>query len=159
MQTDEPPFIKNKFAQLVVGVMCADYPHAWPHVWAQLLGLLPNGPVAIDLFLRVLNTVHEEVVSAEGSGHDPQLAARIKDAMRAGCLPQLVEAWHSILQLHESAEALCAACLHTIHLYISWIDIGLVTSPLIMQRLLAFVRVAALHEGACICLNEPKPTP
>tara|TARA_B100000768_G_scaffold139167_1_gene130423 strand:+ start:118 stop:327 length:210 start_codon:yes stop_codon:yes gene_type:complete len=44
--------------------------------------------VAIDLFLRVLNSVHDEVVSAEGSGHDPQLAARIKDAMRADCLPQ-----------------------------------------------------------------------
>ena len=53
MQADEPPFIKNKFAQLVVGVMCTDYPHAWPQVWAQLLGLLPGGPVAIDLFLRV----------------------------------------------------------------------------------------------------------
>ena len=251
MQTDEPAFIKNKFAQLVVGVMCADYPHAWPHVWAQLLGLLPNGPVAIDLVLRVLNTVHEEVVSAarlgqrgrpsgtagatahrlgllgralqapgcathsvratdsnvrrpgpnweaavpageapgpshsdsaafptpqaegsghdppnpnpnpnpnqaEGSGHDPQLAARIKDAMRAGCLPQLVEAWQSILQLHESAgnDGLCAACLHTMHLYVSWIDIGLVTSPLIMQRLLGFVREPALHEGACLCLTE-----
>ena len=80
--------------------------------------------------------MHEEVVSAEGSGHDPQLAARIKDAMRAGCLPQLVEAWQSILQLHESegssissahAAALCAACLHTMHLYVSWIDIGLVS--------------------------------
>jgi len=34
MQTDEPPFIKNKFAQLVVGVLCTDYPHAWPHVFA-----------------------------------------------------------------------------------------------------------------------------
>ena len=41
--------------------MCTDYPHAWPHVFAQLLSFLPNGPVAIDLFLRVLNTVHEEV--------------------------------------------------------------------------------------------------
>ena len=46
MQTDEPPFIKNKFAQLVVGVLCADYPHAWPQVFAQLLACLPNGPVA-----------------------------------------------------------------------------------------------------------------
>ena len=88
MQTDEPPFIKNKFAQLVVGVLCADFPHAWPHVFAQLLSLLPNGPVVIDVFLRVLNTVHEEVVSAEGSGHDPQLAARVKDGMREHCLPQ-----------------------------------------------------------------------
>merc|ERR1740139_308089 len=40
------------------------------------------------------------------------------------------------------------------HLYVSWIDIGLVTSPLIMQRLLAFVREPSLHEGACLCLTE-----
>ena len=46
MPTDEAPFIKNKFAQLVVGVLCADYPHAWPQVFAQLLACLPNGPVA-----------------------------------------------------------------------------------------------------------------
>ena len=128
MQTDEPPFIKNKFAQLVVGVLCADFPHAWPHVFAQLLSLLPNGPVVIDVFLRVLNTVHEEVVSAEGSGHDPQLAARVKDGMREQCLPQLADAWLSILHMHESAPAVAAGCLHTVALYVPWIPISLVAN-------------------------------
>jgi len=154
METDEPPFIKNKFAQLVVGIMCTDYPHAWPQVFTQLLGLLPNGPVVIDLFLRVLNTVHEEVVSAEGSGHDFQLANRIKDGMREGCLPQVVAAWQQILSLHESAPQLAAACLHTMHLYVSWIDIGLVTTPPLMAMLYAFVSSGATHENACLCLTE-----
>ena len=39
-QTDEPTFIKNKFAQLFVGVLRADYPQHWPQAFPQLLGTL-----------------------------------------------------------------------------------------------------------------------
>ena len=80
---------------------------------------------------------------------------RIKDGMREQCLPQarrallpvvvvsvplclnlprvpspqIADAWYSILQLHEDRPPLSAACLHTIHLYVGWIDIGLIATP------------------------------
>ena len=40
-QTDEPPFIKNKFAQLIVAVIARDYPQQWPQIFPQLLAMLP----------------------------------------------------------------------------------------------------------------------
>eukprot|EP00316_Scyphosphaera_apsteinii_P000353 CAMPEP_0119324400 /NCGR_PEP_ID=MMETSP1333-20130426/63108_1 /TAXON_ID=418940 /ORGANISM="Scyphosphaera apsteinii, Strain RCC1455" /LENGTH=1057 /DNA_ID=CAMNT_0007332091 /DNA_START=141 /DNA_END=3314 /DNA_ORIENTATION=+ len=154
LQTDEPAFVKNKFAQLVVGVMKIDYPQRWPELFPQLLAALQNGPVAIDVFLRVLNTINDEVVSAEGGGFDSQVASRIKDGMREQCLPQITDAWHSILQLHESAPALAAAGLHTIHLYVSWIDISLIANGRFMEAFLKFLHQPQLHEGACLCLSE-----
>ena len=92
------------------------------------LAVVQNGPVAVDLFLRTLNAIHEDVVSTEGSGYISEVANRVKDGMRENCLPQIADAWYSILQLHSSAPELCANCLNTIHLFISWIDISLVAN-------------------------------
>lgn len=52
-QSDEAPFIMNKFAQLFVQVMRIDYPHAWPEVFGQVLANLQNGPAAIDMCVRL----------------------------------------------------------------------------------------------------------
>lgn len=50
-QTDEPGFIKNKFAQLVVAVIKHDYPQPWLEIFPQLLALLqvsaPSAPRAL----------------------------------------------------------------------------------------------------------------
>ena len=67
--------------------------------------MLQNGLVAIDMFLRVLNALHEEVVSSDTGGYDSAVASRVKDGMREGCLPTVADAWHSILQLHHTARA------------------------------------------------------
>ena len=156
-QTDEPASIKNKFAQLLVAVLRHDYPTHWPDAFSQLLGTLHSGPVSIDLFLRVLNAVHEEVVvNEEGNGYDSSVAGRVKDGMRERCLPQLAEAWLTILRLHESAPALSVACLGTVESYVSWIPIGLVANGPWLQLLQSFLRSKseALHEGACAVLGE-----
>jgi len=153
-QADEPPFIKNKFAQLIVAVIARDYPQHWLQIFAQLLNMLPSGPFFIDMFLRVLNTIHEDVVSAEGSGYNPEMANRVKDGMRENCMPQIADAWYSILQLHGTAPSLVASCLNTLSQFVSWVDITLVTHERFMRLLVPFMRTPALHEGACGCLTE-----
>lgn len=123
--TDEPASIKNKFAQLLVAVLQHDYPTAWPDFFSQLLATLANGAVSIDLFLRVLNALHEEiVVNEDGNGYDSGVAGRVKDGMRDRCLPQIADAWLTIFRLHESAPALSAACLNTVSLYVPWCAAG-----------------------------------
>lgn len=73
-----------------VAIVRVDYPQRWPDVFQALLATLPNGPVSIDLFLRVLKALHDEVVvNEEGNGYDAEVAARVKDAMRERCLPQV----------------------------------------------------------------------
>eukprot|EP00966_Prymnesium_polylepis_P080781 1871772-Prymnesium_polylepis.2 len=183
------------------------------------------------MFLRVLNTIHEDVVSAEGSGYNPevrltrglisslpsrsdaraarachgvrtlclcarswrsharvarraldtgcrqgpaaaskgtsadaraplvrttarQMANRVKDGMRENCMPQIADAWYSILQLHGTAPSLVASCLNTLSQFVSWVDITLVTHERFMRLLVPFMRTPALHEGACGCLTE-----
>ena len=85
--TDEPASIKNKFAQLLVAVLQHDYPTAWPDFFSQLLATLGNGAVSIDLFLRVLNALHEEiVVNEDGNGYDSGVAGRVKErVVPTGC--------------------------------------------------------------------------
>jgi exportin-T len=154
-ETDVPVSIKNKFSQLVVAVLRFDYPQSWPGFFAQLLAQLGNGPVSIDLFLRVLNALNEDiVVHEEANGYDSEVANRVKDGMRDTCLAQIVDAWLSILQLHDTAPELCAACLHTVHLYVPWIPITLVATPRWLGVLQPFLRVASLHDGACLVLSE-----
>ena len=77
-----------------------------------------------------------------------QVAARIKDGMRDQCMAAIVDAWHSILLLHDTAATLVESCLKTISLYISWIDITLVANRRFMELFLQFLHVPALHEGA-----------
>lgn len=60
------------------------------------------------------------VINEEGNGYDAEVAARVKDGMREHCLAQVADAWLSILQLSDTAPALVAMCLHTVHLYVSW---------------------------------------
>jgi len=154
-QTDEPVSVKNKFAQLLVAILRVDYPQCWPLVFDQMLATLQNGPVSIDMFLRVLKALNEDVVvHEESNGYDSEVAMRVKDGMRDGCLPQLADAWLSILQLHETTPALAAACLHTVHLYVPWIPIGLVANPSWLGMLQPFLRIPELHEGACLVLTE-----
>lgn len=49
-----PPYVRNKFSQLYVALMRAEYPVRWPTPFEALLASLPLGAAAVDLFLRVL---------------------------------------------------------------------------------------------------------
>ena len=93
-------------------------------------------------------------IGVRTGGYNPQLASKIKDAMREQCLPQITDAWFSILQLHESAPSLVVACLNTMHLYVNWMDITLLSHPRFMALLLPFMRQPQLHDGACLCIGE-----
>lgn len=58
--------VKNKYAQLMALVVKTEYPDQWPTFFRDILGLL-NGaaPPVVDLFLRIIKAVDDEVVSHE----------------------------------------------------------------------------------------------
>lgn len=60
---DLAPYIKNKFAQILVTMIKLEYPHRWPSVLRELLSLLNLGERVIDLYLRVLKSIDEEFVN------------------------------------------------------------------------------------------------
>mmetsp|Transcript_24876 Transcript_24876/g.73923 ORF Transcript_24876/g.73923 Transcript_24876/m.73923 type:complete len:1024 (+) Transcript_24876:116-3187(+) len=164
-----PPYVRNKFSQLYVALMRAEYPVRWPTPFEALLASLPLGAAAVDLFLRVLQTVHEDIVSSEVSTFDAQAASRVKDAMREQCVSRVVEALYSLLAqlpLGEGvapppwAEKALGIAAH----YTVWVDIGLLGSPRFLALYASLLQQPPLHEGACHCLRavvekrmEPAP--
>jgi hypothetical protein len=137
-----------------------DYPERWAHFFPRLLASLPRGEASIDLFLRILGTLHEEVFSGESTSRSPgrlQVANRIKDAMREYAIGPIVESWYAILvRTAQTGEhvALCRQALQVARLYVPWIDIGLVANTSFLPLLLQFARHAELHDGACGVLVE-----
>mmetsp|Transcript_31323 Transcript_31323/g.98135 ORF Transcript_31323/g.98135 Transcript_31323/m.98135 type:complete len:797 (-) Transcript_31323:591-2981(-) len=164
-----PPYVRNKFSQLYVALMRAEYPARWPTPFEALLASLPLGAAAVDLFLRVLQTVHEDIVSSEVPTFDAQAASRVKDAMREQCVSRVVEALYSLLAqlpLGEGtapppwAEKALGIAAH----YTVWVDIGLLGSPRFLALYASLLQQPHLHEGACHCLRavvekrmEPAP--
>lgn len=55
------PPVKNKLAVLFVRLLKHDYPERWPTFFHDFLGILTKGPQVVDVFLRVLKIIDEEV--------------------------------------------------------------------------------------------------
>lgn len=137
-----------------------DYPERWLSFFPRLLGLLPQGTGATDLFLRVLVALHEEVLSAESGARQPErlpIVSRIKDAMRTHSIGHVVEALRNIMvRAPESEEALALAnrALHVSKFYVPWMDVSLMANDRFMPLFLEFTAVPALHDEACAVLTE-----
>uniref|UniRef100_A0A1D1YNA1 Exportin-T n=1 Tax=Anthurium amnicola TaxID=1678845 RepID=A0A1D1YNA1_9ARAE len=144
-----PAFIRNKFAQALVALVCFEYPAVWSTAFLDLLPHLSKGAAVIDMFSRVLNMLDDEVISMDypRSAEEIAVAGRIKDAMRAQCIPQIVRAWFDIVSLYRRSDpGLAATVLDTMSRYIAWIDISLVANDAFMPLLFDLVLTEGLHE-------------
>ncbi|XP_022889534.1 exportin-T-like isoform X3 [Olea europaea var. sylvestris] len=124
-------FIKNKLAQVVVTLIYFEYPSIWPSVFIDFLPNLSKGRVVIDMFCRILNALDDEVISLDypRNGDEMAVAGRIKDAMRAQCVPQIVRAWYDVVLMYRNSDPeLCTGVLDSMRRYISWIDISLIVN-------------------------------
>lgn len=58
-----PAHIKNKFSEVLVLAFRIEYSEdRWPSFWNDLFSLLNSGPNVIEMFLRIMNTIDQEVV-------------------------------------------------------------------------------------------------
>lgn len=64
-QKQQEVVVRNKVALVYVGLLGWDYPAHWPSGWTDLIALLEKGPALVDLFLRILATFDQEVISDE----------------------------------------------------------------------------------------------
>ncbi|KAJ1624167.1 armadillo-type protein [Pavlovales sp. CCMP2436] len=156
----EEAFIKNKLAQLLVLMLEVDYPERWAGFFHRLLAFLPQGEAVVDLFLRILGTLHDEALSPESAGRSPEklaVANRVKDAMRLQSIGAIVEALFAIMvRTARTGEhvAHCKLALQVTRLYVPWIDIALVANDSFLPLLVEFARHEELHESACGVLTE-----
>jgi len=149
-----PLFLRNKACQLVVVAFELQWPARWESFWPMVFGLLPRSVQMIDVFLRILDTIDERIVSRDYVV-DRQRSATIKNAMRDRCVGDIVNAWYNILGgFHKERPEIAQRCLQCMQNYIEWIDIQLVTSEQWVNLLFYLFTLEQLREDACDCLFE-----
>ncbi|XP_039041117.1 exportin-T-like [Hibiscus syriacus] len=157
---DGPPFIKNKLSQVLVTLIYFEYPLIWSSVFVDFLPHLSKGAVVIDMFSRILNALVDELVSVDypRTPEEVAVAARVKDAMRNQCVPQIVRAWYVIVSMHRNSDPeICATVLDCMRRYVSWIDIGLIVNDAFIPLLFELILVdgiAALITGYAVEVLE-----
>ena len=177
-KTPLTPFLKGKLSSIFIAIIRHDFPSQWPTFFTDFISLLPSahdhgdGSEAIELFLRVMLSLEEDVIQSDPSfgirgarsKDDANVAMRIKDAMRVGPLPALVQALHAIItQYLTQKPQLAVMSLEVLAIYAEWIDVELLVNdmffPLLYQVLSAAAepcRVAALKLLVGIC-NKGMP--
>lgn len=125
-------YLQNKLCAIFVHIVMHDYPSAWPSFFADFLGMLDKGPEVIDVFVRLLKILDEDVVDATQTGGgtlgddrnnrgNHLRCTAIKDSMRERDLQAIVDAIYSICQLyHNTRPALVASALEAFSEYIEW---------------------------------------
>ncbi|KAK9282212.1 hypothetical protein L1049_005125 [Liquidambar formosana] len=146
---DGPAFIKNKLAQVLVTLIYFEYPLIWSSIFVDFLPHLSKGARVIDMFCRVLNALDDELISLDypRSAEEVAVAARVKDAMRQQCVPQIVRAWYDIVSMYRNSDPeLCTGVLDSMRRYISWIEIGLIVNDAFIPLLFDLILVDGLPE-------------
>ncbi|KAE8708729.1 Exportin-T [Hibiscus syriacus] len=146
---DGPALIKNKLSQVLVTLIYFEYPLIWSSVFVDFLPHLSKGAVVIDMFSRILNALDDELVSVDypRTPEEVAVAARVKDAMRNQCVPQIVRAWYDIVCMYRNSDPeTCATVLDCMRRYISWIDIGLIANDAFIPLLFELILVDGLSE-------------
>ncbi|KAK8969724.1 Exportin-T [Platanthera guangdongensis] len=145
-----PAFLKNKLAQVLAALIRFEYPSPWTSPFLHLLSHLPSGgSAAVDMFSRFLIALDDNLISQDYhlSPDDVAAAARVKDAMRLQCVPQIAHTWFDIVSLYRSSDpSLAATTLDTMSRYIAWIDIGLVANDAFLPLLFDLILSPATPE-------------
>lgn len=141
----EQVLIQNKLALVYVGLLKFDYPAQWPSAWTDIIGLLEKGPNLVELFLRILATFDQEVVSEESlrTQEDRQRSHMIKHAMREGDAGRLAECWFGILgSFRQSAPQLVTDCLKVIGWYVVWVEILIIANDKFLSAICGLIAEA-----------------
>eukprot|EP01113_Clastostelium_recurvatum_P043579 TRINITY_DN7235_c0_g1_i4.p1 TRINITY_DN7235_c0_g1~~TRINITY_DN7235_c0_g1_i4.p1 ORF type:complete len:1068 (-),score=308.25 TRINITY_DN7235_c0_g1_i4:49-3252(-) len=154
----EDSSIRNKYAHTMVMMFRTEYMDSWPGFFHDLLALLPLGTQVLDVFMRILKALDEEVVAAEmhRSAADMAHNTLLKDRMREADIAKLVECWYQILAsgFSDTQPVLANQCLHCIKRYTGWIDLALIANDKFVPLFFKFLTLPALRDEACECLFE-----
>ncbi len=140
--SDEVNMVRPKYAQSLTLLFVAEFPAGWGTFFEELLQLLPRHPMHVDMFLRVLDTIDEQVVSTEFPRTPAEIVrnSNLKDAMRASAVPGIVQAWFGILSsCQQSNPKLVVQTLHVMKKFVAWIPVQYFAVPQFMSMISGFL--------------------
>jgi exportin-T len=166
----ELPHVRNKLAQTLAFLFVLTYAESWTSFFDDFLrlGSSSGSPVGnasgIDMYLRVLLVIHEEI----GDNliiRDVEQTKRnnaLKDLVRVRSVSQLANSWMSILEYYSSGNGesipqqseVLSSVLRVIGGWVSWIDISLIVQPAFLNLIFGQLANSKQRLGACDCLVE-----
>lgn len=154
----QPPFIKMKLSVVLVKIIKHDYPERWPSFFSELLSQLKNNDIEIvDMFLRILNTIIDEIVIWQEQRTTEEVIHNtlIKDKMRETYITQIIDAMYKILMSCQPKHIkLAQSCMETLREYIGWIDTDLLANQRFISLFYRFLSITELQQVATSCIRE-----
>lgn len=138
--------IQNKIAQTITYLFSALYGSGWESFIEDLLSLTTNdpstnlrdNPLGIAFYLRVLNSIHDEIgdVLVSRSRAEQDKANSLKDLIRARDVQRIAGSWQEILSHWQGRNPqVVELVLKAIGSWVSWIDINLVVNQSMLDLL------------------------
>lgn len=141
-------YLKNKLAQTIAFVFILTFQTSWTSFFDDFLTILaaPNSPIGnpvnVDLYLRILKVVHEEI-GDNLINREAVITKRnnaIKDQIRANDINKITDSWFEILKHYlDSNSEIVEGVLNVIGGWVSWVDITLIINnefiPLVYKSL------------------------
>lgn len=154
----EESYVRTKLGVVIALLIKSDYPERWTTAFEDLFAFLQHGPAMVDLFLRTLHAVDEEIVMyhVDRPADEVEHNVLIKDTMRStACIRDTCAALYDVIATYHTAlPDLAALGLRTLKLYIGWIEITHVVNEKFLPLLLQCLQAPLLRAAACECLYE-----
>jgi exportin-T len=113
--------------------------------------------LVVDIYLRIMNSIDQEVVSLEVTRTKEQFYhnSLIKDKMREQSLPSIIDSWYKLIA-HYSVTNLKIArhVFEVLNCYIGWIDINLIVNERSLQLFSSVVLIPQLREIVIDCFSQ-----
>lgn len=112
---------------------------------------LRDNPYGIIFYLRVVNSIHEEIgdILVSRSRQEQDKANSLKDLIRQRDVQKIVDSWKEILlQWRDGNDMIVEMTLKAIGSWVSWIDISLVVNQSVLDLLFQFLGRAQNVEPA-----------
>ncbi|KAI1313816.1 pre-tRNA nuclear export protein [Mortierella claussenii] len=165
--SSEPSYLKNKFAHAVALLFRQTYLKSWTTFFSDMLALIAPLPQSsgssnmkmVDLFLRILMSIDEEVVntlsSRISSKEENTLNINIKDRMREQDVPALANAWYELLTEYKDRSLdFAEMLLRIVGVYVAWIDISLIVNERFVSLIYSFLLTTSIRNAAADCLTD-----
>ncbi|ODQ63294.1 Xpo1-domain-containing protein [Nadsonia fulvescens var. elongata DSM 6958] len=179
---DDAAYMRNKIAQTMGYLFIVAYADTWITFFDDILELLPaNGStfgnaIAVDMYLRILKVVHEEIGDNLIIRPLPLLRrnSALKDYIRVRDVNKLANSWAEILGFYTSPANIVTSnanlvneiidnCLKVIGGWVSWIEITLIVNPVLLDLIFGLLgnqkqRISACDTISEIILKKMKPS-
>eukprot|EP01126_Amoeba_proteus_P054254 TRINITY_DN6667_c0_g1_i5.p1 TRINITY_DN6667_c0_g1~~TRINITY_DN6667_c0_g1_i5.p1 ORF type:complete len:980 (-),score=177.52 TRINITY_DN6667_c0_g1_i5:39-2918(-) len=154
------PFVKNKLAQIFSLLFKLDFLTTWPTFIDDLLRAIESNSnlQIVDMFLRILNSIDQEVVSVEVVRTNEEVVHNqaIKDKMRLEAVPHLVDAWYQLLinfRLNPNSD-IVRMILQNLSAYIRWIDVTLIVNERFLNLFMNLISNFSVRSYVVGCFSE-----